>query len=66
MTETKQQPLQIHGVADEIKHLFRVYSVAHTMTQAEAFTQAFLTLLESEHESDILERLRKHGIQKEA
>ena len=64
MTEPKHQPLQIHGVADAIKHLFRVYSVAHSMTQAEAFTHMFLTLLESEHEADILERLRKQGIQK--
>ena len=66
MTEPKHQPLQIHGVADEIKHLFRVYSVAHTMTQAETFTHMFLTLLESEHEADILARLRKLGIHKAA
>ncbi len=66
MTEPKHQPLQIHGVADAIKHQFRVYSVAHDMTQAEAFTHMFLTLLASEQETDILERLRKLGIQKEA
>ena len=66
MTEPKQQPLQIHGVADAIKHQFRVYSVAHDMTQAEAFTHMFLTLLAGEHETDTLERLRKLGIHIEA
>jgi hypothetical protein len=61
MTEPKLQPLQIHGVADAIKHQFRVYSVEHDMTQADAFTHMFLTLLASEQETDTLERLRKLG-----
>jgi hypothetical protein len=65
MTEPSTQPLQIHGVAEAVKLQFRVYSVAHAMTQADAFTHMFLTLLASEHETAALEHLRKLGIQKE-
>jgi hypothetical protein len=66
MTEPKQQPLQIGGVPDAVKHQFRIYSVAHEMTQAEAFTHMFLRLLADEHETAALEQLRKLGIQMEA
>ena len=45
---TSPKVLQIVGVDKETQRKFRVYAVAHDLSQAEAFNKAVLALLDSE------------------
>jgi hypothetical protein len=53
LTKPNPSTLQIAGVEEEIKRQFAGYAKLRGLTQAEAFTQAFLMWQASEHKNNV-------------